>query len=152
MTTTPLLIVPPGWHAHPDPAPGPGVLLAVRGGPSWSGVPPELVLRRTEVPDDLLDDLLGWRARALTDLRSLLDFFALEDEEVIDLEGREVAYARFGHRGAGVDLVTEQWSWLLGRRGLTLSATVALEDYPDLCDVLEDAAASVEPGALMTVL
>ncbi|MDN4173439.1 hypothetical protein QWY28_10830 [Nocardioides sp. SOB77] len=151
MTTTPLLTVPLGWHHHPDPAPD--VLVAARGGPPLgSGVAPELVLRRTEVPARHLDDLAGWRASALAGLGRLLDGFAVEDEEVIELEGRDVAYARFGHRGVGVDLVTEQWSWLLGGRGLTLSATVALEDYADLYDVLEDAAGSVEPGALMTVV
>lgn len=151
MTTTALLTVPTGWQHHPDPAPD--VLLAARGGPPpGSGVPPEVVLRRTEVPARLDGDLAGWRAAALADLGTLLDSFALEDEEVIDLEGRDVAYARFGHRGVGADLVTEQWSWLLGRCGLTLSATVALEDYADLCDVLERAAGSVEPGALLAAV
>ncbi|MDN4160810.1 hypothetical protein [Nocardioides abyssi] len=150
MTTTPLLTLPPGWHHHPDPAPD--VLVAARGTPSWSGVPPELVLRRTEVPADWADDLDAWRAAAVVDLRRLLDRFALEDTELLDLEGRDVLYQRFAHRGVVADLLTEQWSWLVGRCGLTLSGTVALEDYADLCEVLEDAAASVEPGALMTVV
>lgn len=149
MTSTPLLTLPPGWHAHPDPAPD--VLVAARGAPSWSGVPPELVLRRAELPA-AVDDLAGWRTAAVADLRRLLDRFALEDTELLDLEGRDVLYQRFAHRGIGAELVTEQWSWLVGRRGLTLSGTVALEDYADLCEVLEDAAASVEPGALLSVV
>ncbi|MBC2962530.1 hypothetical protein [Nocardioides deserti] len=150
MTSTPLLTLPPGWHTHPDPAPD--VLVAARGTPSCSGVPPELVLRRAELPAASADDLAAWRTAAVADLRRLLDRFALEDTELLDVQGRDVLYQRFAHRGIGAELVTEQWSWLVGRRGLTLSGTVALEDYADLCEVLEDAAASVEPGALLTVV
>lgn len=144
MASTSFLTVPAGWHRHPDPAPG--VLVAARGAaPPGSGVAPELVLHRTEVPFRHTGDLSGWRAAALDALARALDSFALEDAEVIDLDGREVAYARFGHRGVGTDLVTEQWSWLVGESGLTLTATVALEDYADLCDVVEQVACSVEP-------
>ncbi|MBC9732685.1 hypothetical protein [Nocardioides marmotae] len=151
MTSTPLLTLPPGWHHHPDPAPD--VLVAARGGPALgSGVAPELVLRRAELPDRLRGDLAGWRAAAVADLARLLDSFALEDTEQLDLEGREVLYQRFAHRGVGVELLTEQWSWQVGAWGLTLTGTVALEDYADLCEVLEDAAASVEPGALMSAV
>lgn len=147
MTTTPLLTVPPGWDVHPSPSPD--TLVLARGHAGWSGVPPELVLRRTEVDPG---ELVAWRRRAETELRRVLDSCVVEDSEVVDLEGREVFYARLAHRGVGVELLTEQWSWLVGSWGLTLSGTVALEDYADLCEVLEDAAASVEPGVLMSVV
>lgn len=147
-SSTSLLTIPAGWHEHSDPAPG--VLVVARGGaPPGSGVAPELVLRHTCVTGYLAGDVAGWRAAALADLGELLDGFSLEDEDLLNLEGRDVVYHRFGHRDLGTELVTEQWSWLVDERGLTLSATVALEDYADLCDVLEQAAASVEPGALL---
>ena len=132
--------LPPRWRRRSDP--DHGLLVHARSGSvPPSGTRPELVLRRTGVTTDLTT----WRRTTLAALAAQLDGFDLEDEEVLDLEGRPVAYARFAHRSGLDDLVSEQWSWLLGRTGLTLTGTVAREDYADYCEVFEGVAATLEP-------
>lgn len=77
----------------------------------------------------------------------------MEDEDRFELGGHEVGYRRIGHRVAGVELVSEEWTWLAGGATYVLTGTVVREDYLDLCDLFEDVAASVdasrvaEPGS-----
>lgn len=143
MTSAPRLTValPPRWRRRLDP--DHGVLVHARAAAvPRSGTPPELVLRCAPVDDGLA----AWRRTALDELAVRLDGFDLEDEDAYELEGRPVAYARFGHRLGLAELVSEQWSWRLGQTGVTLTGTVAREDYADYCDVFEAVAATVEPG------
>lgn len=137
------IALPPRWRRRSDP--DHGVLVHARAAvvPD-SGTAPELVLRCTPVDDDLL----AWRADALTGLGAQLAGFELEDQDAFDLEGRPVTYARFAHRLGTAELVSEQWSWVVGGTGLTLTGTVAREDYADYCDVFEAVAATLEPGPL----
>lgn len=132
--------LPPRWRRRSDP--DHGLLLQARApGTPPSGTRPELVLRCTVVDGDLD----AWRATALDELRKRLDDFDLEDEDAFELEGRPVHYARFSHRHGLAALISEQWSWLLGATGLTLTGTVAREDYADWCEVFEAVAATLEP-------
>ena len=136
------IALPPRWRRRSDP--DHGVLVHARAAvvPD-SGTAPELVLRCAAVDDDLLT----WRAEALVELADQLVGFDVEDEDAFELEGRPVAYTRFGHRLGLAELMSEQWSWLLGGTGITLTGTVAREDYADYCDVFEAVAATFEPGS-----
>lgn len=123
-----------------------GVVVAARA-PSMpaSGVRPEIVLhaRLLDPPDD---DRLQWRHDALSGLAASLVDFALEDDDVFDLEDREVHYHRWAHRVGTADVLCDQWSWALDETGLavTLTCSAAREDYPDWCDVFEAVAATVD--------
>ncbi|MEZ0581323.1 hypothetical protein [Nocardioides sp. MH1] len=131
--------VPRTWHARRDL--GHGIVLAARPRslPS-SGVSPEIVLRCVPVGIDLRT----WRGQALLDLRAQLVDFALEDADEFDLGDHRVSYHRFAHRLGSTDVVSDQWSWLVGGVGATLTGSVAREDYLTYCDLFEDVAATVD--------
>lgn len=134
-----LVTVPRTWHSRRHP--GPGIVLASR--PRTvpaSGVSPEVVLRCTAV--DL--DLRTWRSQALLDLRAQLADFALEDADELDLGDHRVTYCRFAHRFGAADVLSDQWAWVVDGLGVTLTCTVAREDYPTYCDLFEDIAATVD--------
>jgi hypothetical protein len=136
------IALPPRWRRRSDPEHG--VLVHARaGGVPAGGAAPELVLRCAPVDDDLA----AWRRAAHAELAQRLVGFDLEDEDAFELAGRPVVYARFGHRLGLAELVSEQWSWLIGRTGITLTGTVAREEYADYCDVFEAVAATFEPGS-----
>ena len=140
MIQDPPILLPPRWHRTSDP--GRGIVVAARQASlPPSGVRPELVLCRTGVEDSLT----AWRARALAGLAELLDAFELEDEDDVEVDGRDAAYRRFAHRHGLADVVSEQWAWLVDGVGVTLTCTVAREDYADYCDVFEAVAETVEP-------
>lgn len=131
--------MPPGWQIRSHRAAG----VIARARPprrARAGVPPEIVLRTTTVADDLEP----WRRQALAALEHQLPGFELEDDEEYDLGGRPACYHRFGHRLGTADLVSEQWSWLAGGLGVTLTCTVAREEYAAYCELFEDVAATVE--------
>lgn len=135
------IALPASWQRRSDPERG--LLVQARAGSlPPSGVRPELTLRCTSVTEDLAT----WRAAALADLGRCLDDFEVEDEDDFDLDGRPVAYRRFAHRVATADVVCEQWAWVVGGLGVTLTGTVAREDYPAYCDLFEAVAETVDPG------
>jgi hypothetical protein len=107
-----------------------------------SGVRPEITLRCVAVSEDLAT----WRTAAMAELGRRLDDFDVEDADDYDLAGRPVAYRRFAHRILGTDVVCEQWAWVVEGLGVTLTATVAREDYPAYCDLFEAIAETVDPG------
>lgn len=133
------IVVPPRWRRRSDP--DHGVLVSARSPvlPA-SGVRPELVLASTRVDNVLA----AWREQAVRDLAERLDDLDVEDEDVFDLMGHDVAYLRFAHRIGAADVVSEQWAWLVGTLGLTLTCSVAREDYWDWCDVFEAIAETVD--------
>ena len=47
--------------------------------------------------------------------------------------------------GAALDVVTEQWAWLVDGAGVTLTASVARADYADYADLFEEVAATLAP-------
>jgi hypothetical protein len=78
------------------------------------------------------------------ELADRLDHFALEDDDDFDLLGQPVAYRRFAHRVGTADVVCDQWAWLAHRVGITLTCSVAREDYADYCDLFETIAETVD--------
>ena len=140
MTNDPPIILPPRWRCTCDPARG-VVVVARQASVPPSGVPPELVLCCTRVEGTLA----SWRSQAIEALAARLDAFELEDADELELDGREAAYHRFAHRVGLGDLVCDQWAWLVDGVGVTLTGTVAREDYADYCDVFEAVAETVDP-------
>jgi hypothetical protein len=123
------IALPRAWRRTS--APDRGVLVAARAAAvPVSGFRPELVLRSG--------------SPTLEDLAVRLHDFALEDEDAFDLLGHDVAYRRFAHRVGVVDVLCDQWAWLQDERDLTLTCSVAREDYWDWCDVFEAIAETVE--------
>jgi hypothetical protein len=90
------------------------------------------------------EDLGTWRAEAVGALARQLPAFALEDRDAYDLGDHRVIYSRFAHRLGSTELLSEQWAWLVDRLGVTLTCTVAREDYPAFCDLFEAVAATVD--------
>lgn len=133
------IAVPPTWRRRSDP--DHGVLVAARARVlPPSGVRPELVLRYARVDHALA----RWREQAMGELADRLDDFALEDEDEYDLLGRHVAYRRFAHRLGAADVICDQWAWLAGGVGVTLTCSVAREEYAAYCDIFEAIAETVD--------
>jgi hypothetical protein len=107
-----------------------------------SGVPPELTVRCTAVDTDLR----AWRAEAMTELAGRLLDFEVEDDDEFELLGEDVAYHRFAHRLGAADVLSDQWAWLCGGLGVTLTCSVARVDYPAYCDVFEAIAETMSIG------
>jgi hypothetical protein len=135
------LTLPRGWPRRSDP--DHGVLVTARP-PTMppSGLRPEVTLRAVPVEQDLHP----WRDAALVELSGRLIDFELEDADHYELDGRPVAYRRFAHRVGLVDVVCEQWSWVVDGLGLTLTGSVAREDYPAYCEVFERIAETLDLG------
>ena len=60
-----------------------------------------------------------------------------------------MSYRRFAHRVGEVDVVCDQWSWPAMPRqapDVTLTCSVARQDYWDYCDVFEAIAETVDLG------
>ncbi len=136
------LVVPPRWRRRSDP--DHGVLVSARSPvlPA-SGVRPEVVLACTRVDQGLA----AWRDEAMRELALRLDDLDVEDEDVFDLMDHEVAYRRFAHRRGAADIVSEQWAWVVDTLGVTLTCSVAREDYWDWCEVFETIAETVDVGS-----
>lgn len=133
------LTVPRTWHVRRN-LPH-GVVLAARPRTvPTGGLSPEIVLRCTAVDDDLPT----WRREALDGLRDQLVDFALEDADQYDLGDHRVAYHRFAHRFGAADVLCDQWAWLVDGLGVTLTCSVARDDYLTYCDLFEDIAATVD--------
>ncbi len=133
------LTVPRTWHPRRNVRHG-IVLTARPPTVPAGGVSPEIVLRCAPVDAELAT----WRGQALLDLRGQLVDFALEDADDYDLGDHRVAYSRFAHRLGAADVLCDQWAWLVAGLGVTLTCTVAREDYLTYCDLFEDVAATVE--------
>lgn len=139
----PSLRLPTGWrwapartdqdelHARPGPT------VPHRAGPSG----PQLVLAWGP-----LEDPEDWEATSLSTLDAALTGFELEDEDAFDLFGEPVLYRRYAHLIGSTDVLCDQWAWLRGEATLALTVTgsVAREDYWQWCDDFEAAAESLD--------
>lgn len=76
------------------------------------------------------------------------DDVEVEDEDAFEVGGHPVGYRRFGHRVAGREVVSEEWTWEVDGVAHVLTGTVPREDYLEVCEVFEAAAASVDPAQL----
>ena len=89
----------------------------------------------------------GWVAEELADLSSRLVGLVVEHEESSDLSGVETCYRRFRYLRLGVPAVTEQWGWLVGGLGFTLTASAAASEHEDYAALFAVVAASFAVGA-----
>lgn len=119
--------LPRHWPTRDRPAPD-IVLVARSPVVPASGFVPELVLRTVPL-DDLPAPVVG---------------FDIEDADEFEMAGRTVGYERLGHRVGTTDVVTDQWTWIVGDTAVVLTGTMARADYEDYCDVFEDVAATVD--------
>ncbi len=133
------LTVPRTWHARRNLPHGVVLAARPRSTPA-TGVSPEIVLRCSTVDTSLS----AWRGQALLDLRGQLTDFALEDADEYDLGDHRVTYHRFAHRFGSADVLCDQWAWLVDGLGVTLTCSVAREDYLAYCDLFENIAATVD--------
>ncbi|MEO5853010.1 MAG: hypothetical protein ABIQ15_10905 [Nocardioides sp.] len=140
MRRTELISLPPRWRHHADPERG---VVATARCPvaGRTGVVPLIRLEVAPVGTSLQ----RWRTEVLAATAARRRYFELDDEDDYDLEGREVAYRRFGFRRGDDDLLCEQWAWLVDGRGFTLTCTVGRGDYADFCDLFEAVAATFDP-------
>lgn len=121
-----------------------GIVVAARAtAVPRSGFPPEIVLRAVAVATDL--DV--WRDDAMAALSTQLDGFEVEDSDAFELGGQPAVYRRFAHRAGSTEVICDQWAWVVDGVGITLTASVAREDYADYCDLFEDVAATVSVAA-----
>jgi hypothetical protein len=136
------IALPSSWRRTS--APDRGVLVSARAATvPASGFRPEVLLRCSPVAASLAE----WRQQELRDLAARLHDFVVEDED-------EVAYRRFAHRLGPVDVMCDQWAWrderaVTGRvtgLGVTLTCSVAREDYWDYCGVFRAVAETVDIG------
>lgn len=134
------LSVPRHWVTHADPEQA--IALAARAPRRLaSGFAPELVLRAVLVSGDPAQ----WRTRALVAPGSGLEQFEVEEiDDDDEIAGRPVGYRRFGHRVGAVDVICEQWVWVVDGVGVTFTGSVARADYADYADVFESIAATIE--------
>lgn len=134
------LSVPRHWVTHADPEQA--IALAARAPRRLaSGFAPELVLRAVAVTGDPAP----WRTRALVAPGLGLEQFEVEEiEDDDELAGRPVGYRRYGHRVGAVDVVCEQWVWVVDGLGVSFTGTVARVDYADYADVFESIASTIE--------
>lgn len=131
--------LPDRWHRRERPAHGIVAAARPRTVPA-SGHCPEIVVACTPVADDLRT----WRDEAVAALAAQLPDFALEEADEYALGDHVVAYRLFAHRFGTVDVLSEQWAWLVDGLGVTLTCSVAREDYPVLCELFEAVAGTVE--------
>jgi hypothetical protein len=148
------IALPSSWRRTS--APDRGVLVSARAATvPASGLRPELLLRCSPVAASLAE----WRRQELRDLAARLHDFVVEDED-------EIAYRRFAHRLGPVDVMCDQWAWRDERAvtglvagqvtgqvtgpvtglGVTLTGSVAREDYWDYCGVFQAVAETVDIG------
>ncbi len=136
------IALPRSWRRTSDPERG--VLVSARAPRTpASGFRPHVVLRCAPVPETLG----AWQEQEMSELAGRLAAFEVEDEDCFDLLGHDVAYHRFAHRRGAVDVLCDQWAWLVDGLGITLTCSVAREDYWDYCDMFEAVAETVEPAA-----
>lgn len=137
------MVVPRQWTTRSEPQRGLVLAARSRTVPS-SGFPPDLLLQSAVVDGDPAH----WRAAALAALGAQLEDFEVEDADTFELGGHPVSYLRFAHRRGRVDVMCDQWQWVVatadGDVCVTLTASVAREDYADYCELFEEVAATVE--------
>jgi hypothetical protein len=130
--------VPPG--SGPTWMTAPGMTAA---GIAAAGILPTLRLVVTPVRVAAAD----WVAEELAELTARLGALVVDHEESPDLGGTETFHHRVHHLRRGTAALTEQWGWLVGGLGFTLTASAAAEDHDALAEVFAAVAASFAVGA-----
>lgn len=124
--------VPRQWITRSDPERG--IVLAARARVvPTSGFAPGLVLLTAPAVIDTVEAL-----------RAQLRDVEVEDSDSFDLDEHPVTYLRFSHRVGDTDVLCDQWQWSVEGTVVTLTGSVARDDYADYCDLFEEVAATVE--------
>jgi hypothetical protein len=105
-----------------------------------SGLAPRLEHRA----EPFEDDLDAWRRLNAAGDGSRPDH-DLQDEDTFELGGHAVVYRRFGHRVAGVPVLSDQWLWVVDGVAHQLLGTVAADEYTEYCDVFDSVAETFDP-------
>ncbi|MDN5743936.1 MAG: hypothetical protein L0H31_02310 [Nocardioidaceae bacterium] len=130
------LALPRQWSTRHHPSPDVVVVSRARAVPA-SGFRPGLV-----VHSQLLADLPPDGASCAGTVPGQRT--EVEDHDAFDLNGHHVDYRRLSHQIGRVEVVDEQWAWLIDEVVITLTCSVALEDYLDYGDLFEQVADTVE--------
>lgn len=134
--------LPRRWATRADPEHGIVVAARATAVPP-SGFAPEIVVRSVPVATGLE----AWRDEALSALAVQLDGFEVEDSDAFELGGLPATYRRFAHRVGTTEVICDQWAWIVDGVGVTLTGSVAREEYAAYCDLFEDVAATVSVAA-----
>ena len=117
-----------------------GIVMAARAPATpGSGFVPRFVLDAEPVDCSFE----SWQESALAALGDQLQGFDQEDTDDYQLGHEHARYRRVSFVSSEHNLVSEQWCWLIEGVGLTLTGTVAREDYADFCDLFEDVAGTL---------
>lgn len=144
----PTLTLPPGWRCTADADLG-ILLTALAPCPGSSGVVPSI---RLEV-EPVTGAWGRWVAETERGLAERVPGLELEIRATHRRERRRRAggegagYRRFRHRRAARRLVTEQWLWMVGGLGLTLSGSCAERDRAAHATCFAAVAATFRPGS-----
>jgi hypothetical protein len=136
------LPLPEDWVRLDGPVPGIS-LVALEPDRPEERFRANLVVTVEELDDGL--DLDGWQASTEEHLPSALNDYLLLDRERMDLNGR-VAIRRLAHhaRPETGSITMEQWAFVVGRRGITLTASSSTLDHDTLADVFAGIAGEFE--------
>lgn len=131
------LAIPAGWRCRG--ALDHGVLLSAVAPPMGvSGFLP--TLRFVVAPVRVAT--AAWVAEELAELTARLGPLVVEHDASTHLGGRETFHRRVRHLRWGTVALTEQWGWLVGRLGFTLTASAAADEHDALAEVFAAVAAS----------
>ena len=136
------LPLPEEWERLEGPAPGVS-LVALE--PEQGGRFRANVVVTIEELDEGLD-LEGWQASTEDHLPGPLLDYLLLDRERIELNGRP-AIRRLAHhaRPESGSITMEQWAMVVGRRGVTLTASSSTLEYDTLATMFGGIAGEFEP-------
>lgn len=99
-----------------------------------------------EAPDDGVGDLADYHDLSWSVHEKRLDRLDLLDREDTTLAGRAATRVLAHHLQGGVPLLVEQWRFVVGRRGWTLSSTLLPLQAPRLRPLFLQSVESLELG------
>jgi hypothetical protein len=91
-------------------------------------------------------DLEGWQASTDDHLPGALQGYLLLDRERMELNGRDVIRRLAHHARPETGSITmEQWALVVGRKGVTLTASASTLDYDTLATMFAGIAGELQP-------
>ena len=136
------LPLPEAWERLEGPSPG---IALVAMEPEQGGrFRANVVVTVEELTETL--DLEGWQASSDEHLSSALDGYLLLDRERTALNGHD-AIRRLAHhaRPETGSITMEQWAMVVGRMGVTLTASTSTLDYDSVASLFSGIAGELEP-------
>ncbi|MDR0345118.1 MAG: DUF1795 domain-containing protein [Nocardiopsaceae bacterium] len=136
--------VPPGWQPELD-AGAPVVLVSPPAPGQAPGFRPNIVVTIEQIPPEVAG-LAAYTASSITGMQRMLTGFHVIAIDDITVGGHEGCRVLCGHRDGTYALATEHWWTVAGGVATTLTASCQVEDYLDLAEVFEQAAAGMIPA------